>query len=263
MSIYDNIFNEQFITNKAQPTSFKMGGVNCSTHTINQLLADIYLLLENKTITPRTILCINAHIYNMAYNDIFLRDILNSARIVAADGASIIWGSRIFNNAISERCNMTEAFRAFLMDENVRHCSGIIIGNTDYEAMLAANKINKISYNCKILKSYSGFLSDDDYKKIFNSLNNIDFIFLGMSTPRSEKISEIGKVICPKAIVWHIGAGTIKILAGTMREAPEFMRRHSLQWLHRLTCNPLLLWHRYLVGNPLFFYRIIKERFFK
>jgi exopolysaccharide biosynthesis WecB/TagA/CpsF family protein len=81
-----------------------------------------------------------------------------------------------------------------------------------------------------------------------------------MGTPKTEKISQIASVLCPQAIVWGIGGGTIKIFAGTMKEAPIFWRRNGLQWLYRLSHDPLRLWRRYLIGIPFFIYQICKER---
>ena len=96
------------------PHEFSMSGVKCSTHTITQLLGEIQSLLSHRYDQPRSILCVNAHIYNVAFSDIALRESLNNARIVTADGMSIVWLSRLWNAVVPERCNMTEAFRAFL-----------------------------------------------------------------------------------------------------------------------------------------------------
>ncbi len=240
------------------PYNFRLGIVNCSTHTTSQLLDELSLLLSNKYLKPRTILCVNAHSYNIAYKDAVLRQILNAARIVTADGMAIVWSSLLFGVKVPERCNMTEAFRAFLQSKKISSSKGILVGVTEEEARLAAANIEKISSHCRIIKSVSGFLNDGDYKQIFSSLEDIDFIFLGMSTPRTEKVSEIAAAICPRAIVWGIGAGTIRIFAGTIKEAPVFWRRTGLQWLHRLYCDPVTLWRRYLIGNSLFIYRIFK-----
>jgi len=235
-----------------------LGKIKCSTYTIFQLLDEVKLLLNNKNLKPRTILCVNAHIYNIAYSDSVLQQIFNAARIVAADGMSIVWVSRLFRARIPERCNMTEAFRAFLQNKSIPKNVGILVGLTEEEGETAANNINKLSTHCRIKKIISGYLQDADYKQIFALLGDIDFILIGMGTPKSEKISKIASTLCPQAIVWHIGAGTIKIFAGKMKEAPVSFRRFGLQWLHRFICEPLNLWRRYLIGNPLFLYRVMK-----
>jgi len=241
-----------------EPYNFKLGSIKCSTHSISQLLDEIRVLLNDKSLWPRTFLVVNAHIYNTAYRDTDLRQILNAARVVSTDGMAIVWASRLFGARISERCNATEAFRAFLETKSMPATRGILVGITENEARAAANNMESMSTHCRIVKTISGFLNDADYKRVFSSLTDIDFIFLGMSTPKTERIAEIAGETCPRAIVWHIGAGTIKIFADTMKEAPVFWRRAGLQWLHRLCCDPITLWRRYLIGNPLFIYRIFK-----
>ena len=240
------------------PYDFNMGGVKCSTHTIGQLLAEVQAMLTRRFDQPRSILCVNAHIYNVAASDASLRESLNNARIVTADGMSIVWFSRLWNAVIPERCNMTEAFRAFLKCTSMRPSTAVLIGLTQAEAERAAQSINAESRHCTIVKAYSGFLSEDEYVQLFASLGHVDFIFVGMSTPRTERTCELARRRCPDAIVWGIGAGTIRIFAGTMKEASPFFRRHGLQWLHRLANEPFVLWRRYLIGNPLFLYRAIK-----
>jgi len=238
--------------------NFKLGFVKCSSHSINQFLEEIELLLKERTLQPRTLLCVNAHIFNLSWQNSELRDILNAARIVTADGMSIVLASRLFRQQISERCNMTEAFRAFLKSNKMPQNTGVLIGLTEKEVLKAKKNIEDSSKHCHIVKSISGYLTENQYKQILTSFGDVDFIFIGMSSPRTEKITKIVESISKQAIVWHIGAGTIKIFAGTMKEAPVFFRSIGLQWLHRLLSDPINLWRRYLVGNLLFIYRILK-----
>ncbi|MCC6153124.1 MAG: WecB/TagA/CpsF family glycosyltransferase [Candidatus Hydrogenedentes bacterium] len=245
-----------------QPHEFNMGGVKCSTHSIPQLLNEVRTLLERRYDQPRSILCVNAHIYNLAYSDPSLRESLNNARIVTADGMSIVWFSRLWNAFVPERCNMTEAFRAFLESSIMRPSTAVLVGLTQAEAERAAQRINAATNHCTVVKAYSGFLSEDEYAEIFSAMGKVDFIFVGMSTPRTERTCELARRRCPESIVWGIGAGTIRIYAGTMKEASPFFRRHGLQWLHRLANEPFKLWRRYLLGNPLFLYRALRSSMF-
>ena len=106
------------------PRKFPFGVTQCSPHSTRDLLAEVRLLLSNKTLQPRTILCLNSHIYNLACDDERLRACLNSARIVAADGMAIVWAVRLLGGGLSERCNMTEAYHAFLADPSIATTRG-------------------------------------------------------------------------------------------------------------------------------------------
>jgi len=241
------------------PSVFRLGNMNCHTHSIPQLLEEVRALLSDKSLRPRTILCVNAHIFNVAWSNPGLRQVINSARFVVADGMSIVGSARVFGARIPERCNMTEAFRAFLQTDDMPHSKGALVGLTPDEAGRVASAVKQMSSHCRIVKNISGYLNDADYEQVFASLEEIDFIFVGMGTPRTEQISEVADTVCPKAIVWGIGGGTMRIFAGIMKEAPVFWRRRGLQWLYRLCQDPAVLWRRYLVGNPLFVYRVLKS----
>ena len=89
---------------------------------------------------------------------------------------------------------------------------------------------------------------------------DVDLILIGMGSPKSERVATIAAEECPRAVVWHIGGGTIRFLAGTVREAPTLMRRMGLQWLHRLLVEPRRMWRRYLVGNWVFLFSVFTAR---
>jgi N-acetylglucosaminyldiphosphoundecaprenol N-acetyl-beta-D-mannosaminyltransferase len=238
--------------------TFEMGHLKCSSHTIPQLLQEVRMLLHDRSAQPRTILCVNAHIYNLAFTDLALREALNSARIVTADGMGIVLAARFFGNRIEERCNFTEAFRAFLECEDMPPSRAVLLGITQPEAERVASYIERASRHCRVVETRSGFLADSDYERVLVSHRDVDFVFIGMGSPKSERIAMLAAKLCPSSIVWAIGGGTMRIMAGTIKEAPLVMRRYGLQWVHRLFMEPTL-WRRYLFGNPLFLMRAFQN----
>ena len=48
--------------------------------------------------------------------------------------------------------------------------------------------------------------------------------------------------------------------AGTVKRAPIWWQRHSLEWLYRLLKEPKRMWRRYIIGNTLFLYNIFCEK---
>ena len=50
-------------------------------------------------------------------------------------------------------------------------------------------------------------------------------------------------------------------VAETIPRAPRWMTDNGLEWLGRLMVEPQRLWRRYIIGNPLFLLRILKQRF--
>lgn len=242
----------------SDPRAFYLGPIRCSSHTIGQFLDEIRLLLQDRTSRPRSLLFVNAHVYNLARQNDRLRELLNSARINAADGMAIVWAARWRRVPMESRCNMTEAFRAFLLDREMPPSRALLVGCSEREAQLAAQEVNQISKHCRVIKAVSGFLGAEGNEALFRQHPEVDFIFLGMGTPQSEYTAHLASQVSPRAIVWAIGGGTVRIYAGTMTEAPVAWRRLGLQWVHRLCSEPSTLWQRYILGNPLFLWHIVR-----
>ncbi|TGT17884.1 glycosyltransferase, partial [Mesorhizobium sp. M4B.F.Ca.ET.172.01.1.1] len=47
---------------------------------------------------------------------------------------------------------------------------------------------------------------------------------------------------------------------GSVPRAPLWLRRLRLEWLFRLWIEPRRLWRRYIVGNPLFLWRVVRQK---
>lgn len=241
--------------------SFELAGVSCSTHGIEDFLGEIAQLLRDESLTPRTLLCVNAHIHNLASRNERLRKILKQARVVTADGMAVVWAARLAGHRIPARCNMTEAYHAFLRSKGLPPSRAILIGCSEEEAAKATHRANNTSSHCKIVNSLSGYLNAEDYIDAVRKADSPNLVLLGMGTPKTEEIANELSLEFPRLIVWGIGGGTIRIEAGTMQEAPSWWRRCGLQWLHRLLSEPRKLWGRYLLGNPLFAARVLASRF--
>jgi exopolysaccharide biosynthesis WecB/TagA/CpsF family protein len=48
--------------------------------------------------------------------------------------------------------------------------------------------------------------------------------------------------------------------AGEVTRAPAWMNRLGIEWVHRLFKEPARMWRRYLVGNPVFVVRVLRQR---
>ena len=61
------------------------------------------------------------------------------------------------------------------------------------------------------------------------------------------------------ALMIGIGAG-VDFLAGTVKRAPLWMQKASLEWLYRLISEPKRLAKRYIVTNTKFFLYCLKRK---
>jgi N-acetylglucosaminyldiphosphoundecaprenol N-acetyl-beta-D-mannosaminyltransferase len=85
-----------------------------------------------------------------------------------------------------------------------------------------------------------------------------DVFWVGLGTPRQDRfVAEYtARLNCT---VVPVGAA-FDFHAGNKPSAPEFLQRHGLEWAYRLATEPRRLWKRYLVGNPIFIYGALTDR---
>jgi N-acetylglucosaminyldiphosphoundecaprenol N-acetyl-beta-D-mannosaminyltransferase len=82
-----------------------------------------------------------------------------------------------------------------------------------------------------------------------------DLVWVGLSTPKQERwMAEFSSRLDSRIFI-GVGAA-FDYLTGDLRDAPEWVKRSGLQWLHRLNQEPRRLWKRYLINNPAFLLRI-------
>ena len=75
-------------------------------------------------------------------------------------------------------------------------------------------------------------------------------VFVGLGCPRQEVwVYENRDALSMPMIA--VGAA-FDIHSGSVRQAPPFLQRNGLEWLFRLFQEPLRLWKRYVLLNPLF-----------
>ena len=85
-----------------------------------------------------------------------------------------------------------------------------------------------------------------------------DVIWIGLSSPTQEKFMAASWTALEAGVLIGVGAA-FDFHSGRVPQAPRWMQRAGLEWLHRLCTEPRRLWRRYLVQNPLFLYRIFLQ----
>lgn len=84
-----------------------------------------------------------------------------------------------------------------------------------------------------------------DIKRIKEA--DADFIWIGLGAPKQEKWMYAHKGMF-RGVMFGVGAA-FDFAAGTVKRAPLWMQKCSLEWLYRLFQDPKRLWKRYLKTN--------------
>lgn len=104
-----------------------------------------------------------------------------------------------------------------------------------------------------------GFFKPTDLDGILGQLKDFhpDILLVAMGVPRQELF--IDKHITAEHCTIASAVGALFDLhTGRVQRAPQWVRKIQMEWVHRLLQEPRRLAKRYLIGNPVFLWRVAK-----
>lgn len=102
--------------------------------------------------------------------------------------------------------------------------------------------------------------SASESEKFIKKINKsqADILLVGMGCPYQEEwIAQYRDDLDPP-VVMAVGAA-FDFISGRIKQAPSWMQNAGLEWLYRVLKEPSRLAHRYLIYNPLFILKVIKN----
>jgi N-acetylglucosaminyldiphosphoundecaprenol N-acetyl-beta-D-mannosaminyltransferase len=240
------------------PEKIKIGKLNLSRTGYKQLISAICeTISENHKLV---IAYANTRSFNLCYDSDSFRDILNSFDIIHPDGTGIYLASRFLygENGFTSRINGSD-FYPLLKDVAAENNYGIFFFGEDPSTLEKAVARNK---DVKICGYRSGYNFDTD--EVIQAVNesSAHILIIGLPTPLQEEFVYQHRDKLHVNVLLCVGEG-IKVFAGTKIRGPMIFRKCGFEWFIRLLTNPVKYSGRYLIGNPLFLYRIIKLKLAK
>lgn len=233
-------------------------GININVLTKEQIINILLNFSENKGI--KTAFYLNAHCINVAYRDEDYRSILNRADLVYAGGQGVVWAARFLGTPLPERINILDFFDILVPELKDRKITIYLLGGREGTVKKTEEVLK--GKGLRIVGKRSGFFAKSEEQEIIQEINALkpNILMVGMGVPKQEKwvynhINMLNVNLC-----WSVGAA-FDWLSGQRKRAPRWMSKFGLEWLHRLCQQPKRLWKRYLLGNLIFVYRVIKYGF--
>lgn len=231
--------------------------------TILERRRDLELLPDKKLL----INTINAHSYNTALKDELFQRALINGDVLIPDGVSIVKACKWLNakSQPEERIAGWDLF-AFEMDKlNKKGGKCFFMGSSE-KVLSLIRKRASVDYPNIVVETYSPpykpEFSEEDNRAIIEAINKADpdLLWIGMTAPKQEKWTYAHW----NELNIHCHVGTIgavfDFFAGTVERAPIWWQEYGLEWAYRLVKEPKRMWRRYIIGNTLFLYNILKEK---
>ena len=211
----------------------------------------------------RTLLYVNAHCINTACTDTFYRNILNRADLVIPDGISVVWTGRWLGGKRLEKL-VGRVWLPGLCKLAVAENLGIyFLGGRSGVAARAAEILQCRYPGLRIIGTADGFFIGRSELEVLQEISTLkpQILFVGMGVPLQEKWIAKKRPAIRVPIVWAVGA-LFDLVTGIEPPAPSCFNILALEWLWRLIVNPRKKWYRYLIGNPLFVFRVLRQKYF-
>ncbi len=223
----------------------KIFGVRVDNVDLNEANNRVEEFLKQESI--KTIYTPNTEIVMACKEDEKLREIVNSGDLIIPDGIGLIHASNIKNKPLKERVTGFDLSIKILEIANREGYSLYLLGGKDGVAKEAGKNIEKNYPNINIVGYHHGYfkgshIGDKDHPEEVAIIDEIvkkkpDIIFVGLGFPKQEIWIEENKDRLPSKVIIGNG-GTMDILSGNTKRAPEIFQRLGLEWLYRLIKEP-------------------------
>ncbi len=194
--------------------------------------------------------------FNLYYDNNYYSKLLNRSKFTFyADGTGLRFAIKFLLKKNINVFNSSD-FNESLFKKFISKSTPLFILGGDFDSSWIQQKATKKGIN--LAGYHHGYFDDLEFPDIKNNIkaNKSRIIVIGMGIPRQEIIADKLKDIDGVDIILCVG-NFLEFYFGTVKRAPQLLRNSGLEWVHRLLIEPKRLWKRYLLGIPVFIYRIL------
>lgn len=195
--------------------------------------------------------------------DIQLRQSVNEADIINADGQAVVWASKILNQPLKERVAGVDLMGNLVAMAAEKGYKIYLLGAKE-DVVSKLTTQYKQKYSEELVAGYrNGYFTKDEEPQIVKDIaaSGAHILFVAISSPKKENfLYEHREALKDLNFIMGVG-GSFDVFAGKVKRAPEWMQNIGLEWFYRFAQEPKRMWKRYLLGNSKFIYMLFKEKF--
>lgn len=213
---------------------------------------------------PRQVSFVNAACVNLSYRDPEYREILRTSDLNLIDGVGMRWAGRRAGTPVVENVNGTDLFPLLcraLSTSDPRSGAGLfLLGGRPGVAASVADWVTREFPVTKIAGHHHGYFVEqsDEEQAVLNEIRSsrARVLLVARGAPLQEKW--IRRCLDATGVRVALGVGGLfDYYSGRIPRAPLWIRRRGCEWCYRLYREPIRLFPRYVLGNPLFLLRML------
>jgi N-acetylglucosaminyldiphosphoundecaprenol N-acetyl-beta-D-mannosaminyltransferase len=192
-----------------------------------------------------------------------LRNVFNSAGISAPDGMPMVWAAKHAGVPGGTRCYGPDCMLDICSLAADEGWPIFLYGGKEGVAEQLAERLTTRYPSLLIVGTMSPPfrpLTPNEVEQEISEINasGARLVFVGIGTPKQDRWMAARLQELNANVLLGVGAA-FDFHTGLVRQAPRWMQRSGLEWLFRLTMEPLRLSGRYLRNNPAFLFQILRH----
>jgi exopolysaccharide biosynthesis WecB/TagA/CpsF family protein len=247
------------VTTVKSGDDFKLFGIRVINTTMPQLLDECEDILAGDS--QVSIGFVNADCMNKCFSDEHYHHTLRDMNRVYPDGIGVRLASQMFGNGVKDNINGTDLF-PLLCERLAGTSHGIfLLGAREGIAESTAKNMQERFPGLTIAGFRDGYFTPEEEDEVIGRINasGADVLMVAMGAPRQEKWIARNRERLNVTMLMGVG-GLFDFYSGRVSRAPVWIREVGLEWAWRLLQEPGRMWRRYVVGNPLFLYRVWQQK---
>jgi N-acetylglucosaminyldiphosphoundecaprenol N-acetyl-beta-D-mannosaminyltransferase len=223
------------------------------------------LLLENARIPCKSLAVdfANTQIVTMRRHDPEFGALSKAMDITVPDGMPLVWAMNRKGAGLKDRVYGPTFTRTFLATCPAGK-THYLVGGSEECGRKFRERMSVLNPSLNFIGGYhgpcaaDGLLQDDEAVLAEIRKKKPDFIWVGLGTPKQYAWINRVKPLLNHAVLLAVGFA-FDVNAGMKTDAPMWMQRLGLTWVHRMASEPRRLIGRYLKWNSLFLFYLGTE----
>ncbi len=269
-----NLFGDISLILKSIPAALMRSGNNAYFPEIvlfgitfkNTRMKDAVQMIDDSisSNSKKKIFFINPDCLNKTFSDSSYHKTLCRADAVLPDGSGLNLACKIIGKPLLENVNGTDLFPFICRLCAEKGRSIYLLGAKPGIADTVKKNMETSYPGIRVVGTRDGYFNrETESARVICEINRAapDILMVAFGAPHQEKwvdahSDELNAKVC-------IGVGGLfDFFSGRIPRAPKWMREFGLEWIYRLKQEPGRMWRRYIIGNPLFVFRVIKWKSF-
>jgi N-acetylglucosaminyldiphosphoundecaprenol N-acetyl-beta-D-mannosaminyltransferase len=229
------------------PDPVRVWGLPFAAWTLPETVDQVDRLI--RTGRPSYFMTVNVHTAMLAWQCATLRAVIDGAAFALADGMPIVWASRLQGRRLPERVAGSDLMPVLCERAARERYRLFFLGGPPGAGQAAAEKLTARYPGLQVVgvesPPYRPLTADED-RQLLGRIREArpHLLLVAFGQPKGEHWVAANSPLLEGTVCVQVGA-SLDFAAGRIRRAPRWVQKSGLEWVYRLSREPVRLFGRY------------------